>query len=175
MSGAPRACRPWAHAAGLSASLGTDGRRRASATRRSLSFSPLSLWVVASNLSSIVLFPWPSSSALSLSIQGKAIKQSLIGGEAEHWGSGAATSELDLGCNGARKDNDFVVVRDSTVTSSCGCRDLRRLELPASTAVCLEVYAAAEGQHPLGGSASSSGGSCGGGAGRPGYPAASLA
>jgi hypothetical protein len=80
-----------------------------------------------------------------------------------------------FGCNRARKDHDFVVVRGSTVTSSCDCRDLRRLELPASTAACLEVYAAAEGQHPLGGSASSSGGSCGGGAGRPGYPAASLA
>jgi hypothetical protein len=63
----------------------------------------------------------------------------------------------------------FVVARGPTVTSSCGCRDLRRLELPASTAACLEVYAAAEVQRPLGGSASSSGGSCGGGAGRPGY------
>jgi hypothetical protein len=56
-----------------------------------------------------------------------------------------------------------------TVTLSCGCRDLQRLELPASMAACLEVCAVAEGQRSLGGSASSSGGSCGGDAGRPGY------
>jgi hypothetical protein len=63
----------------------------------------------------------------------------------------------------------FVVACGLTVSLSCGCRDLWRLKLPASTAVRLEVYVAAEGQRPLGGSASSSGGSCGGGAGRPGY------
>jgi hypothetical protein len=51
-----------------------------------------------------------------------------------------------------------------TVTSSSGCQDLRRPELPASVAVCLELYTVVEDQRPLGGFASSSGGSCCGGA-----------
>jgi hypothetical protein len=51
-----------------------------------------------------------------------------------------------------------------TVTSSSGCRDLRRPELPASAAVCLELCTVVEDQRPLGGFASISGGSCCGGA-----------
>jgi hypothetical protein len=50
------------------------------------------------------------------------------------------------------------------VTSSSGCQDLRRPELPSSAAVCLELCTAVEDQRPLGGFASSSGGSCCGGA-----------
>jgi hypothetical protein len=74
-----------------------------------LSLSSLSPSGSSPPTSSILLFPWPSISAFSLPIRGKAMKQSLIGGEAEHWGSGAATSELDSGCSGARKDNDLLL------------------------------------------------------------------
>jgi hypothetical protein len=74
-----------------------------------------------------------------------------------------------FGAQRSSQGRRVAAARGPTVTSSWGCRDLRWLELPATTAACLEVCEAAEGQRSLGGSASSSGGSCGGGAGRPGY------